>query len=136
MHPQHICPAVTPLTTNLELDLGAVEATWARLLDAGVDGVLVMGRIGEFHALPTPTKHRLIELAGSLLATETRLIIGTGSNSDAETIELSRLASRNDAAGVMVIAPYYLPLSEEDLFFHFSTIADVDELDSRPRPPS
>ena len=45
------CPSITPFDADGKLDLAALEKHFSRLSEAGTDGVLLMGSIGEFTAL-------------------------------------------------------------------------------------
>src|SRR5262245_17935377 len=53
------------------------------------------------------------------------VIVGTGSNSTAHTVELSRQAERAGAAAALVVSPYYNKPTQEGLYRHFRTVAEA-----------
>ena len=57
------CPSVTPFDKDGKLDLAALETHFARLSDAGIDGILLMGSIGEFTALSMDERLSLLHAA-------------------------------------------------------------------------
>ena len=56
------------------------------------------------------------------------VIAGTGSNSTAEALELTRLSDEAGADAVLVVIPYYNKPSQEGLFLHYSAIAEATDL--------
>jgi 4-hydroxy-tetrahydrodipicolinate synthase len=56
------------------------------------------------------------------------VIAGTGSNSTAEAIELTRHAKEAGAAGVLVVTPYYNKPTQEGLYLHFQAINDCADI--------
>lgn len=57
------CPSITPFDADGKLDLAALEKHFSRLSEAGTDGVLLMGSIGEFTALSMDERVSLIHAA-------------------------------------------------------------------------
>src|SRR3569623_1818711 len=55
------------------------------------------------------------------------VIAGTGSNSTAEAIELTKLSHEAGADAMLVVAPYYNKPSQEVVFRHFCAIAEVTD---------
>ena len=53
------CPSITPFDADGKLDLAALEKHFSRLSEAGTDGVLLMGSIGEFTALSMDERVRM-----------------------------------------------------------------------------
>lgn len=119
----YLCPAVTAFHDDGSLDLDANRASWDRLVDAGIDGIVVMGSTGEFFAMEAQAKRTLIDAACEHLKGRTRLLIGTGGNSVAETVALSNHAFAKGADGVMVVSPYYFALGPEEHYQHFAQVA-------------
>jgi 4-hydroxy-tetrahydrodipicolinate synthase len=56
------------------------------------------------------------------------VIAGTGSNSTAEAIELTRHAKQAGAAAALVVTPYYNKPTEEGLFRHYKAIVEAVDL--------
>jgi 4-hydroxy-tetrahydrodipicolinate synthase len=120
---EYITPVITAFTDDGAIDEAANRAVYDFLIDGGIDGLLLLGSIGEFYAIPREEQLHLIDLATTHIAGRTHLLVGTGGNSVAETIEMSQYALHAGADGVVIIAPYYFQLSEADLYHHYATIA-------------
>ena len=56
------------------------------------------------------------------------VIAGTGSNSTAEAIELTRHAKEAGADGVLVVTPYYNKPTQEGLYLHYKAINDCADI--------
>ncbi len=95
------------------------------LIAAGVDGMLLLGSAGEFFSMTTAQRKEIAAFCLKKIAGRITTLVGTGACSTAETIELSCHAAENGADGVMVINPYYSPMSEDCLFEHYKTVADA-----------
>jgi len=52
------------------------------------------------------------------------VLAGTGSNSTAETIKLTRSAKKAGADAVLLISPYYNKPTQKGLYLHFKAVAD------------
>lgn len=56
MQANWICPAVTLLDSTGHIDIEANTMLWENLIVNGVDGILILGSIGEFFAIPNRRK--------------------------------------------------------------------------------
>jgi len=116
---------VTPMRADGQIDFEA----WERLLDfhvaAGTDGVVVGGTTGESPTLERAELEELIRRATARLAGRIPVIAGSGTNSTARSIALSRAAEAAGADALLVVTPYYNKPTQEGLFRHFSAIADA-----------
>jgi 4-hydroxy-tetrahydrodipicolinate synthase len=120
--------SIPALVTPMHPD-GAVDyAAWDRLLDfhvaEGTDGVVVGGTTGESPTLEPQEVAELVRRAKARVAGRLAVIAGSGTNSTAKSIELSRQLAAAGADGLLTVVPYYNRPTQEGLFRHFSAIAD------------
>jgi len=69
-----------------------------------------------------------VELCVEVAKGRVPVIAGTGSNSTAEAIELTKHAKRAGADGALVVTPYYNKPTQEGLLLHYRAIADAVEI--------
>jgi 4-hydroxy-tetrahydrodipicolinate synthase len=90
----------------------------------GTDGLIPCGTTGESPGL-TPDEHRrIVEVVIEAARGRIRVVAGTGSNSTAQAIELTKHAERAGAAGALVVNPYYNKPTQEGLYRHFRAVAE------------
>ncbi len=123
MECNYITPAITAFDENKQLDGEALEGLYDHLIRGGVDGILVLGSIGEFFAIPVESKKELIRLAVRHIDRRTKVLVGTASMDVNETIELSKYACQQGADGIVVISPYYFSLSDESVEEYYDLVA-------------
>ena len=115
----------TPFTDGGAIDFETLE----RLIDmhaaAGTDGLVVGGTTGESATLTRDEHAELVRRAIDLNAGRMRLIAGTGSNSTAQSIDLSRATDIEGVDGFLLVAPYYNKPPQRGLIAHFTAIADA-----------
>jgi len=117
--------AVTPLKPDFSPDPDAVPALLDFLARRGCHGALLFGTTGEGPSF-TPAE-RLENLRAALefrlSNPDFRLLIGTGTPSLEETVELTRDVFNLGADGVVVLPPYYYrKVSDEGLFAWYSQV--------------
>ena len=119
---------VTPMQQGGALDLAAL----ARLVDFqianGTAGIVIVGTTGESPTVSVEEHCRLIQAAIDDAAGRVPVIAGTGGNSTAEAIELTRFAKRAGAAACLTVVPYYNKPTQEGMYRHFRTIAETVDL--------
>ena len=106
-------------------DRKATAALMDRLMEAGVQGVLILGSAGEFFSMSMAQRKEVAEFCLRHIDGRITTLVGTGACGTQETIELSRHAAEHGADAVMVINPYYSPMSDDCLFAHYSAVADA-----------
>ncbi len=117
-----IFPALaTPYTEDERFDVARLRQLVRHLLPH-VDGFVVNGTTGDFPLLTHEERRQAIaavaeEAQGKLI------IAGTGATSTHEAIALSRAAQEAGADALLVVAPYYLPVSAEGMRRHFLDVA-------------
>jgi 4-hydroxy-tetrahydrodipicolinate synthase len=90
----------------------------------GTDGLIPCGTTGESPGLSHDEQRRVVELVIEAARGRIRVVAGTGSNSTAETINLTKHAERAGATGVLVVNPYYNKPTQEGLYRHFRAVAE------------
>ena len=123
MNAKWITPAVTSLDCRGQVDLEGNAALYNFLIENGIDGILILGSIGEFFAIPAEQKKNLILRAASTIQKRVPLYVGTGGMMLEECIELSNFAFKHGADAAVVISPYYFQLPEASQIKFYGEIA-------------
>lgn len=118
-----IPPVPTIINETGELDQKGMGSLIDYLIDSGVHGLFFLGSGGEFSQMSVEERKNTAEFATGYVNRRVPVFIGTGSSSTREAITLSQHSEDIGADGVVVINPYYWPLSEENLYSHYGEIA-------------
>jgi len=120
-----IFPALaTPFTSDGELD----EAAYRRLIRyvlPHVDGVVPGGTTGEFSYLDLGERRRAIQICVDEVAGRVPVVAGTGCPSTRETVALTEWARDAGATAALVVAPYFLKLTYNEVYDHFRAVDQV-----------
>jgi 4-hydroxy-tetrahydrodipicolinate synthase len=104
------------------------EATIRELVEfhvrSGTDALVPCGTTGESPTLSHDEHKRVVELVVEAAAGRVPVVAGTGSNSTAEAIDLTRHAERAGARGALVVNPYYNKPTQQGLYRHFRAVAE------------
>lgn len=113
-------------------DAGFDRTAYRRLLqeqlDAGLEGVIPVGTTGESPTLSHEEHLSVIKETIDFVEGRCLVIAGTGSNSTAEAISLTREAERAGADAALLVAPYYNRPSQEGLYRHYRAISEATRL--------
>lgn len=112
------------------LDDGAVDdAALADLIEfhieAGTDAIVAVGTTGESSTLTVAEHALVIKQVIALTNKRVPVIAGTGANSTAEAIELTRHAREAGADACLLVTPYYNKPTQEGLYQHYKSVADA-----------
>lgn len=109
---------------NIDTDLLLDHCSW--LLENGCAGLAPLGTTGEANSLAAPQRRELIETMAEGGLPMDKTIIGTGSTSFGDVIELSEIALDAGAGGLLMLPPfYYKSPADEGLFRFFAKIAEA-----------
>ena len=119
---------VTPMAEDGRVDLAALDALLEWHIAEGTDAIVAAGTTGESSTLETEEFMQLVARCVKTVARRIPVIAGTGSNSTAHAIQLSRRAEELGADALLVVAPYYNKPGQEGLYQHFRSIAEAVSL--------
>jgi len=94
----------------------------------GTHGLVPCGTTGESPTLSHDEHKRVVEICVETAAGRVPVIAGTGSNSTAEAIELTRHAKKAGADGALIVTPYYNKPTQAGLYAHYKAIAEAVDL--------
>ena len=97
-------------------------------IENGTDGIVACGTTGESSTLDYEEHMDVIRIVFEQANKRVPVIAGTGSNSTAEAIELTRKAKEMGVAGVLLVTPYYNKPTQEGLYRHYTAIADAVDI--------
>ena len=114
---------VTPMFDDGSLDLDALRTLIDFHVDAGTDGIVIVGTTGESPTVDFGEHCELIKTTVQHVAGRVPVIAGTGANSTKEAIELTAQAKAIGADACLLVAPYYNKPTQEGLYQHFAAVA-------------
>lgn len=106
---------ITPLTEACGLDVAGLERLVAHLLDGGVHGLFILGSCGEGPVLAPAVQRELIERTTALVAGRVPVLVGITDACVSESLELAGHAADAGADAVVAAAPFYFPMSQDQL---------------------
>ena len=116
---------VTPFDQRNRVDYACLKRLIDFHVEEGTDGLVIAGTTGESATLDRTEHMGLLARAVEISAGRLPIIAGTGSNSTAQSIELSVAAGETGIDAFLLVVPYYNKPTQEGLFRHFSAIADA-----------
>lgn len=118
---------ITPFRKN-KIDTATFKRVIDSNFDGGVSGIVPCGTTGESPTLSHEEHQSVIELAIRHARGRGPVIAGTGSNSTAEAVSLTRAAEKAGADASLQVCPYYNKPSQEGLYQHFKAVAKATSL--------
>lgn len=119
---------VTPMLDNGDVDYNKVEQLANYLTENGSDSIVVTGTTGESPTLTHEEEIKILHAAKKGVKNDSKIIMGTGSNSTKTAVEMSKLAEQEGADGILCVVPYYNKPSQKGMIEHFSAIAEAVKL--------
>jgi 4-hydroxy-tetrahydrodipicolinate synthase len=119
---------VTPMHPDGTLDLPALHKLLDWQVESGTSGIVIVGTTGESPTVDVDEHCTLIKTTVDHIGKRIKVIAGTGANSTAEAIELTRFAKEVGADACLSVAPYYNKPTQDGLYRHFRAIAEAVEL--------
>ena len=116
---------VTPFNRDGSVDFAKLRELIEIQIKYGIDGIVPVGTTGESPTLGVKEHEQVIETTIAAAAKRIKVVAGTGANSTAEAIELTRHAKDAGADATLQVTPYYNKPNATGLVRHFSAVADL-----------
>ena len=117
------CTALVTPFLDGKANFPMAEQLLRRQIDAGIQAVVLAGTTGESPTLSDAEKIELFRRCKAYAGDSCLIIAGTGSNSTAHAVELSKAAEEAGADALLVVSPYYNKATPDGLFAHYLSIA-------------
>lgn len=119
---------VTPFDKYGAVDKQTLQELARDQVKQGVTGLVPCGTTGESPTLNHDEHNEVIDLVIAAVDGQVPVIAGTGSNSTAEAIAMTKHAKEAGASCSLQVVPYYNKPTQEGMYRHFSLIADTVDL--------
>ena len=116
---------ITPFNTDGSVDYSALRTFVQWQIANGVEGLVPVGTTGESPTLDVHEHLKVIATTVEAAEGKAAIIAGTGANSTAEAIELTRAVLGAGVDATLQVTPYYNKPNAEGLYRHFSSVADL-----------
>ena len=133
-----IVPVVTPFDQKGNIDEAALRRIIRYTIAGGVHGIFVAGTTSEFYALTQEEHAEIFRIAVDEVRGQLPVYGGATGITTAQAIRLARLAEEAGVDGVSILTPYFISLSQEEIYQHYKAIAESTNLpillyDNKPK---
>ena len=118
----------TPFNQSDEIDISLLKKIVDRSIENGVDGVVAAGSTGEVGTMDFKERMLLIDTVIEHTAGRVKVIAQTGATTTSEAIKYSKAAEKSGADVLMLLTPYYEPLSQQELKNYIKDVANATAL--------
>jgi 4-hydroxy-tetrahydrodipicolinate synthase len=120
--------AITTPFKDGEVDYDTLKTQIEFQIEAGTNGLCPVGTTGESPTLSHEEHEEVIEFVIQTAAGRIKVMPGTGSNSTAEALRLTKFAEKAGADAALVVAPYYNKPTQEGFYQHYKALAEATSL--------
>jgi len=113
---------VTPFNDG-KVDWQSLEKLIEFHIQNGTRGIVPCGTTGESATLSHEEHDAVVKTVVNTVNKRVPVIAGTGSNSTAEAVRLTRAAEKSGADGALMISPYYNRPTQEGIYQHYRKVA-------------
>ena len=118
---------ITPFQDG-EIDFETIDELIEFQLEGSIDGIVPVGTTGESPTLSHDEQKKVMERVVNAVGGQVPVIVGAGSNSTAEAIELTAFAKKVGADATLQVTPYYNKPTQEGFYEHFRAVAESVDL--------
>ena len=119
---------ITPCDAAGRVDETHLRRLLAPLVEAGVDSIGLLGSTGTYAYLTREERRRAVTVAAEAVAGRVPLLVGVGALRTDEAVRLAQDAKAAGATAGLLAPVSYTPLTEDEVFAHFATVAGAGGL--------
>lgn len=123
-----IVPIATAMHEDESINEKELRAQVDRQVSGGIHGIFALGTNGECYALTTGEKLEVVRIVVEQTAGRVPVYVGTGCIGTRETIFMSRKAKELGADALSIVSPYFVAVSQEDIYRHYAAVAEAVDL--------
>jgi 4-hydroxy-tetrahydrodipicolinate synthase len=123
-----ITPIITPMNPDESVNTTELRAQINRQIRCGVNGLFCLGTNGEVYALSLEEKLEIMKTLVQEVKGRVPVYAGTGCIRTSDTIDLSIRAKEIGVDAISVVSPYYVAVSQDDIYDYYSEIAQAVDL--------
>ena len=116
---------ITPFQRDGSVDYGRLRELVEFQIAGGIDGLVPVGTTGESPTLEVEEHLEVIRVVAETAARRIKVVAGTGANSTAEAVDLTRRVRDFGVDGTLQVTPYYNKPTPAGLVRHFTAVADL-----------
>ena len=131
LQPDFLCGSYPPVVTpfrNGSVDYVKFRELAQHQAAEGSHGIVVTGTTGEPSSLTADERLKLVEAAVQAIGGRIPIVAATGSQSLAETIEISTAAEKAGADALLIVTPYYIKPSQAGMVEYFAAVGERTSL--------
>lgn len=124
-----VFPALTTkFTSDDKLDFNLFEKNLNAQLEAGVEGIILGGSLGEASVLSNDEKFELVKFAVNKVAGKVPVVMNIAEGSTREAVKLAAEAKKHGATGLMLLPPMRYKSDHRETVQYFKDVADSTDL--------
>ncbi|MBI2477872.1 MAG: 4-hydroxy-tetrahydrodipicolinate synthase [Planctomycetia bacterium] len=117
--------AITTPFKGGEVDYDTLRSQVEFQIEAGTVCLVPTGTTGESPTLSHEEHERVISAVVEAAAGRAKVMAGTGSNSTAEALRLTKWAAKEGADAALLVAPYYNKPTQQGFYEHYKAVAEA-----------
>ncbi len=117
-----IPPIITPLKSDIELDIAGVEKLIEHVISGGVHGIFLLGTTGEAVNLDYKLRKAFVKKVCSLVNGRVPVVVGITDTIVPMSIQMAQFSKDCGADALVVSAPYYLPMTQNEMVVYLKNL--------------
>ena len=114
---------ITPFNEDKTIDYPSLEKLINKVIEGGIDFLVVLGTTGEATSINESEKNELINFIVKLNNKRLPLVLGLGGNNTNRLIKEINNTDLSDFDAILSVTPYYNKPSQKGLYHHYAEIS-------------